>query len=162
MSGFSKFTLLGSYSQTPTRLVDDRELDNPAFLRDFKNFAAGLSLSPGRWVDYLSNEYMHFPGTIIHQGKQVSLDLEVFEVPEDDLFNTNDNPVTDHDAEVIHERLRNWFKEFCRPCPAHVTPHVRKEARERVRVMATILRARNPKAAMLWGRMDAVNDNDPA
>ncbi len=132
---------LGFCHRIQARLVTDREL-TPAFIRDLRDFTAALPVNFRQFRDYLYNEYRDFPGRVIGAGgKETFLDMEVFEVP----------------------NIEYWFRDFaCSPCPAHVTPHVRKEARERVRVMATILRARNPKAAMLWGRMDAANDNDPA
>ena len=61
-------------------------------------------------------------GCIVDQaGRTVFLDMEVFEAP----------------------HIRDWFRDFCcTPCPSHITPYVRGEAKECVRILATILFAR--------------------
>ena len=56
--------------------------------------------------------------------------------------------------------IREWFRDFCcTPCSPDVEPRVRGEAKERVRILATILKAHNPDEALIWG-VRAANDND--
>jgi len=123
-----------------TDMVTDAELADPGFIRDLRNFAFGLPLSCYDWLDGLNDLYRDYPGRIIGpDGGEVLLDMEQFERP----------------------NICYWFREFCcTPCPPDITPRVRKEARNRVRVLATILRACFPADAQFWG-LRADNDNQP-
>ena len=106
---------------TQVRLVTDRELSDPAFIRRLRDDCYRLSISSYQWLDFLTDQYRDLRGCIVdHTGRTVYLDMEVFEVP----------------------HIRDWFRDFCcTPCPPHITPYVRREARERTRVLATILQA---------------------
>lgn len=120
--------------------MDDTKLDNPEFIRDLRRYTASLGISCDQWLDFLSDTYRDYPGRIMDQtGREVFLDMEVFEEP----------------------NIRYWFRDWCNtPCGNNVVPRIRSEARERIRVLATILRAANPKAALMWG-VRAANDNEP-
>lgn len=131
---------VGYCRELNTPLVTDAELADPEFIRDLRNFASGLPLNCYDWLDGLSDLYRDYPGWIMGpDGQEVLLDMEQFEQP----------------------NICYWFREFCcTACPPNVTPRVRKEARERVRVLATILRARFRGDALMWG-LRAANDNEP-
>lgn len=105
-----------------TPLVTDRELTDPAFIRSLRDLCTSLNVSSYQWLDFLTDLYRDYRGCIVDEaGRTVLLDMEVFEVP----------------------HIRDWFRDFCcTPCPPHITPYVRGEAKERVRILATILRAR--------------------
>lgn len=119
------------------RMVSDLELRNSEFVRDVRTYAHSLHITCDRWVDVLSDLYRDFPGVIVGpDGNEAMLDLDVFERP----------------------HIREWFKEFCIPPLPEVTPRVRREAWERVRVMATILKAAAPMRAVQWG-IRAANEN---
>jgi len=137
----SKCIAVGYCIRVTAKLVSDRELDNPAFIRDLRSYTSNLPVTYRQWRDYIVNEYRDYGGWIAgHYGGETFLDMDVFETPNIDY----------------------WFRSFCcTPCADDTTPRLRNEVRERVRVLATILRARNPQVAMLWGRMDAANDNEP-
>jgi len=124
-----------------TRLVSDDEISNPEFIRDVRNFAYSLGVSSYYWRDYLNNLYRDYKGWIERSdGQDVFLNMRVFE------FDTH----------------RLWFRDFCcKPTRAHIRPYVRKEARGRAKILATILRATFPKKTMMWG-VRAANDNRPA
>lgn len=132
--------LVGYCRRLQARLVTDADLANPEFIRDLRHHAYGLGLTRDAWVSQLTDRYRDYQGTIIDaDGADVLLDMEVFE----------------------HPGIRDWLRDFaCTPCPADVTPRVRREAWERVRVMATILRAVAPEQAGLWGVRPA-NDHTP-
>lgn len=121
-----------------TVLVSDEELSKPAFIRDLRNFTHDLRISSYHWHDFLCDLYRDYPGCIIDDnGQEIFLDMHVFEVPS----------------------IRDWFRDFCcKPVPANITPYVRGEARERVRVMGTILQASFPRRSLLWG-LRVANDN---
>lgn len=104
-----------------TRLVTDRELVDSAFIRALREFCYSLNVSSYHWLDFLTDLYRDYRGCIVDEaGRTVLLDMEVFEVP----------------------HIRDWFRDFCcTPCPPHITPYVRGEAKDRVRIVATILRA---------------------
>lgn len=105
-----------------TRLVTDSELADPAFIRTLRDLCYSLNVSSYHWLDFLTDLYRDYRGCIVDEvGRTVLLDMEVFEVP----------------------HIRDWFRDFCcTPCPPNITPYVRGEAKERVRILATILRAR--------------------
>ena len=121
------------------KLFTNKELSKPDMIRDIRAYAYSLSIPYTRWHEYAVNLYRDYQGWICGPGgNEVLLDTEVFEA----------------------DNIAYWFRAFCcTPCPDDVVPYVRGEARERVRVLATILRAANPKAALMWG-VRAANDND--
>ncbi|MCB1680972.1 MAG: hypothetical protein H6858_04105 [Rhodospirillales bacterium] len=102
-----------------TRLVTDAELGDPAFIRRLRNFCYSLNVSSYQWLDLLTDLYRDYRGCIVDEaGRTVFLNMDVFEIP----------------------HIRDWFRDFCcTPCPTHITPYVRGEAKERVRILATIL-----------------------
>lgn len=134
------------------RLVNDRELSNPEFVRDVRDFGFGLSKRPSEWLDFVLELFARFEGCVIDdRGHPVRLNTEIF-LP-------TDKQISDGVGAVIEYRMRNWFEEtFATPVPESVTPHVRIEAKERFRIVATILRARFPAQAAMWG-VRAANDN---
>jgi hypothetical protein len=144
------------------RLVSDKELGNPKFIRDVRNFAYLVGKLPSEWKEYLNDEYAAFRGIIIDKcGCVVELDLEIFEVDDDTIFMPSEEDESASNVTLQNNRFTNWFEEWCcTPCPEDVKPTVRKESRERVRVLATILRCRNEGASLLWGKEPA-NDNTP-
>lgn len=122
-------------------LVSDSELNNPEFIRDVRNFAYSLNISSYHWREHLNNLYRDYKGWIVgYDGKEAFLNMCIFE----------------------NERHRNWFRDFCcTPTRDRVRPYVRKEARGRAKILATILRATYPQSAMMWGVRPA-NDNEAA
>lgn len=103
-----------------TRLVTDRELADPVFIRALRDLCFSLNVSSYHWLDFLTDLYRDAHGCIVDEsGCTVFLNMDVFEIP----------------------HIRDWFRDFCcTPCPPHITPYVRGEAKERVRALATILR----------------------
>ena len=128
----------GACRNERTIIVSDEELSNPHFIRDLRNFACRLNISSYHWHDVLCDLYRDYRGHIVDEdGNEVFLDLHVLEIP----------------------HIRDWFRDFCcTPVPATITPYVRGEARERARIVGTILKASYPQDAALWGRR-AANDN---
>lgn len=126
-----------------TQLVTDDELENAQFIRDVRATALAESIDAAEWHEHVANLYRDYRGWVENSEaksgtqQEVFLDMQVFEVAS----------------------IREWFRDFCcTPCPDDVMPRVRCEARERVRVLATILRASYPLRASLWGSQTA-NDN---
>jgi len=132
--------LLGYCRNRSAWLVTDKELDNPEFVRDVREAARAEAVSPDHWIDHITRLYRDYRGWItVIGGGRVFLDMDEFERPS----------------------IREWFRDFCvTPCPPEITPRVRDEARERVRILATILRALNPERAQFWG-LRSDNDNEP-
>lgn len=135
-----------------SRLVSDTEINNSEFVRDVRNFAAPLGLRPAEWLDRILELLALYDGCIVDgRGRPVHLDTTIFLPTDDEIDNGT--------AAVIEYRMRNWFEEtFATPVPESVTPHVRVEAKERFRIVASILRARFPMQAAMWG-VRAANDN---
>ncbi len=121
-------------------VTTDDELDNSDYIRDLRGFAHSLNFNDEDWHEFLTELYRDFPGWIMDEdGAEVFLNMEEFERPS----------------------IREWFRDFCcKEVPGHVIPHVRIEARERARILATILRASFPIETRLWG-LRADNDNNP-
>ncbi|ALG92010.1 MULTISPECIES: hypothetical protein [Actibacterium] len=133
-------TLNGYCKRLMTHFVTDQMLENSTYIRDLRNFAFGLNVKDSAWHEHLTNLYRDYRGWIVgFDGDEVHLDMEQFERP----------------------FIREWFRDFChKRCPDDVTPRRRPESRERVRILATILTARFPSEALLWG-VRAANDDDP-
>ena len=110
-------------------------------MNDVRHTAFGLRIDSADWVDFVSDLYRDFSGCIVDQNdKEILLDLEVFEVPSN----------------------REWFRDWANsPLPEGKVPRLRAESRERIRVLATILRAHFRDAAMLWDGVRPANDNNP-
>lgn len=121
-------------------LVTDEELSNSEFVRDIRSHAASYHLGAEQFVLKLLNDYRDFPGAIVNdQGQEVIVALSVLE--------------------DIAARL-DWVREWaCTSPPPRGRLHIRKEARERARAIATILRAANPAKARFWG-VRGTNDNE--
>lgn len=120
------------------QIVTDDELNDPEFLRDVRAAALAEGVSADAWLEHVNDLYRDFRGWISDaRGAEVLLDMEEFERP----------------------FIREWFRDFCcTPCAPDIKPRIRDVARERVRVLATILRAAHPAKALLWG-VRAANDN---
>jgi len=132
-------TRFGFCRNRVARLVTNKELCNPDIIRDIRAHAYSLFIPYTGWHEYTVNLYRDYRGWICGpDGMEVLLDIDVFEA----------------------DNIAYWFRAFCcTPCPNDIAPYVREEARERVRVLATILRAHNPKLALMWG-VRAANDNE--
>lgn len=113
------------------RLVTDAEIANPEFVRDVRAHAFSMGRTRDGWLEFLADAYRDYPGSVVDEnGQPVFLDMSVFEFP----------------------AVAYWFRDFANtPCPPEVTPHVREEAWERVRVFATILKLLDPWPARMWG-----------
>ena len=129
--------LQGYCRRLQSRLVTDDEL-TPSFLRAVRTHLCGLTVTPGRMAAYLDAAYRDYPGRIVDaRGDEVDLDTDFFDLP----------------------NLRYWFRDLCRELPDHVRPRLRREARARFKVVASILRAYDPLPARLWGK-EVANDHD--
>ncbi len=130
----------GYCKSTMSLIVSDAELNNPEFIRDVRETAYSMKVPKGKWLTLTSNLYRDYLGSIVDGAWQEKfLDMNVFEVA----------------------YIEDWFKVWCNTkCPTHVKPSVHPKARERVRVLATILRASFPETAQNWGYSGA-NDNFP-
>jgi hypothetical protein len=123
------------------KLVSDSELSDPEFIRDVRGFAHGLNVSSYHWRDFLTDLLRDYKGWIEGpDGTEAFLNMRAFEI----------------------ENQRAWFRDFCcTPTKDHIKPYVRKEARGRAKILATILRAAYPNEALMWG-VRAANDNEAA
>lgn len=138
--------LIGYCRNTRTSLVTYAELKNPEFIRDLRETAFDEGVADTDWRDHVSDLYRDYRGWIgddeanSPEDQELMLNMEEFEKPS----------------------IREWFRDFCcTPCPPHVNPRVRHEAWERVRVLATIMRARYPARASLWGVRPANHNRRP-
>lgn len=130
----------GYCRKSVVQIVSDKQIANPEYIRDLRAFTAKLDIEADRWRCYLVDCYRDFSGWIAGEGgAEVFLDTSELERPH------------------IREWCRDWL---CKPCSPDVTPRVRAEARERIRVVATILTATYPAKAQFWG-MRGANDNRP-
>lgn len=129
---------LGYCIKRTARLVSNKEIANSNFIRDVRKYAYSLSIPYPQWHEHVSDTYRDYAGWIAGpDGREVFLELDIFET----------------------DSIRFWFRDFCcTPLPDNATPYVKDVALERVRVLATILRASNPKTALMWG-IRAANDN---
>lgn len=137
----TKCLRLGFCRRNTVRVVSDAELAQAAFIEDAQvSIGARLRSSPDNieHIDYLTDLYRDFRGRVIGpDGGEVSLDTELLE----------------------GETARSWLREFIRPRgPRERAAYLRSQAKERFRVVATIIRAAFPDDAMMWG-VRASNEN---
>jgi hypothetical protein len=115
-------------------LFTDAELSARYFQTDFKAFLVAYTFRHhirfSQWPDHLIGLYRDYRGWIRGaDGDEHFLDLGVFE----------------------DEHIREWFRDYIQPVPEGVTPRLRGETKERVRALATIMRAHFPVEALMWG-----------
>ena len=119
-------------------LVSDDELSNRFFVADVRKTTSRLNLSASEWMEFVHDIYRDYIGTIVDQsGREVFVDTTHFDFP----------------------HAREWFRDWvCTPPRSNNGVRLRREARERVRALATIVRASYPERAITWGLRPA-NDN---
>lgn len=142
-------------------VVTDAELKNLHFVHDMLSFAQDLGLKPSEWRAYLTQQYASYDGRILgNDGEEEFLDMDLFEVDEDLLFAANNVKGAARQLTSANSSIREWFDYWlCRPETQKRIPFS-EQTRERLRVIATILRAQNPKEAQFWGlKGKAANDN---
>ncbi len=129
---------LGVCRKIKCQIVSDGELSSTLFVEDVRTAAKNLAVPSCKWRDYLYDLYRDYPGRVIDEfGDEVFLDFEAFETP----------------------GTREWFRDWVYRNPSsYPVRRLRSESFERVRVIATLLRASSPKSAILWGVRPA-NDN---
>ena len=112
------------------QIVTDADLENSELVRDARTFAANIRVPRGRMLDFLADGYRDCDTIRVEaEGNRAEIDLELLE----------------------RDGIEWWFKDWCkRPLP-NVTPRVRVEARERARVVITLLRLIFPKESVVWG-----------
>lgn len=112
------------------RLVTDAELENPVFLTDVKTFAANLRVAHRRFLDWLADGFRDAQAELVDSaGNKVDVDLE----------------------ELERDNIEFWFRDWCRRPAPNAQIRLRAESRERVRLVATLLRLIFPKESILWG-----------
>ncbi|MDH5721904.1 MAG: hypothetical protein OEY94_01100 [Alphaproteobacteria bacterium] len=144
---------------TRSCLVTDAELKNPEFVRDVRNFACAMGLQPSDWKPFLTDELEAYPGKIINRHYQeVELNLELFELDDETILHSDSKTLAN-----ANDNVCEWFETWCcTPCPDGKRSRLNEETKEKFRIVATILRARNPGAAQFWGlKGKAANDNNP-
>lgn len=119
-------------------LVTDTELEDPIFRRNVQRTAHNLDVSASDWLEHVNDLYREYRGRIVTKnGAEVLLDMECFET----------------------SSIREWFRDFVNaPVDADKPSRLRGESKERIRALATILRAHYPVEAMLW-TVEVANDD---
>lgn len=127
-----------------TPLTSEDCLSSPVWISNFRVFCFNLRIPRRCWAGYLHNLYRDLRGRVYVPDRDVGrAEVELFM----DVFDG--------------EGIEYWFGTFCNTLPKPgVRCHVRVEARPRVAVMSTILRAHYPVDALLWP-LEVANDNEP-
>jgi len=120
------------------RLVSDAELSNRLFRWNVRKKANSLNYTAVEWVERIHDLYSQYPGWIMdHEGQETFLDMDEFE----------------------HPYIREWFRDWVCILPADPNAQrLNQASKERIRILATILRAYFPVEALLWGA-EVANDN---
>ena len=117
------------------------ELDNPLWLSDAKEFIRKLQISRTKIRDYLADGLRDSKVILVElDGKRTHVEFHHLEKSDGD----------DDDSDGFEW----WYKDWCKPTPPGVTPRLRREARERVRAITTIVRMMFPKETSVWGKED--------
>ena len=155
--------MVGYCSKLNALVVTDDELQNLDFVNDVLNYAQNLKLSPSDWRPYLTRAYADYQGRILGtHGQEEYLDMELFEVRDEILFASMDVKHASRQVTISNNAIRDWFDYWL--CHSNPRQHTNFSTitRERLRVVATILRAQNPQDAQFWGLKGKVaNDNHP-
>lgn len=119
-------------------IATDLEIADDRFIRAVRSHAFDLHIPNRQWPDTLGNWLRDYPGQFVDSLGQVrELHLSALEYPEG---KENDDPP-----------YARWYGVFCNTrCLPGRLPRIRKEAWERVRIVATLLRAKHPVRASHW------------
>lgn len=130
-----------------------REELTPEYNRDLRIFTASLTIPPVEWPDFILNTLSRFDGDIIdEQGTIVDLPFEI--------LCPTDAEIDAGIGQTAENRITDWFTTIiCVPVPPHITPRLRPQGIDRMRVVATFLRACFPSAEAMFGVRPA-NDNE--
>ena len=110
----------GFYVNGIIPVVTEAQIMRPGFVRATKNYSASLGVPWRNWHGFVTDFYRDVPVIFINDRMQeVHLNMEVFETPSIDY----------------------WFRDFVKPVPDDVNPIVRREAKGRVIILATLMRA---------------------
>lgn len=134
-------------------MFNDAELQCPELIREVRNLASRVVPFPRQGHDFLCDLLRDIDDTMFVDA--VGNTHEVSLQP----FGVTDREIDVGDAERIHERISDWFEYICSPVPKHITPYVLPQAKERFRVLATLLIATFPMECELWPRIIPANDN---
>lgn len=131
-------------------LVNDHEIADTNFVRAIREFVGAMPISPTEWIETPHDLYRDLEACIVDdQDRCVELDMTPLDIDpgEADSFV----------ACPRQETLRDWYRGLCRPIRANAKPYVRSEARERFRLLATLIIAWNPQ--INWPRSIPANSN---
>lgn len=125
-------------------IVSDQVIRDPLYLRDLKAFLKTYTfeahIAPSEWPDHFADLYRDYTGWLHDaEGNEVFLNMDALEF----------------------EFAREWFRDFIELVQPGVMPRLRREAVERVRIIATLMSIYHPAQAMRWGK-PAANDNEAA
>ena len=113
------------------RVVTDGALADPVFLADVKTFAGRLRIPRRRFIDWLIDGFRDANAVLVDEhGTPVWIDFD----------------------EIERDHIDLWFRDWCKVPEDQVRPRVRAESRERIRLVATLLRAIFPKESTVWGQ----------
>lgn len=141
---------VGHCLQKTVPIVNDVEIGDPEFVRVARNFLASLPVTDSEWLEHAHNLNRDLTITIIEGANwRIDLDMSPLEIDYDDEDLIEACPA--------EKRLRLWFRDIIKPVPADTNPRVRLEAKERFRILATLIIAHNPQID--WPRTVPANDN---
>lgn len=138
-----------------TQIVTDEDLQNWRFVRDVRNYAASLDWDAGAALGNLFTEMARrIDECVDNEGIVQELDISALEA---EVVDEYDDEAAEELEDAFAERFRLWWRDtFSEPCPPTHRPYARKEAWERWRAVATILRTMAGGAGKTWGQESSV------
>ena len=119
----------GFYVRGMVPVVTERQVQCPENIRALRNYAASLGKPWRKWHEFLIDFYRDAPFIFVNgRQEEVFLDIEVFET----------------------ESIDYWFRDFVKPVPPCSRTTVRKEAKSRVAVFASLMRAHHRMQAEIF------------
>lgn len=115
------------------RIVTDVELENDLLLDDVQSFLRMISIPRRQFVGWMYG--------IFDCGVNVRL-VDEF----------GNKATTAHLDQIEREHFDLWLRDWIKVRPPHVKRRIRMEAKERVRLLITMLRMIFPKESTTWGR----------
>ena len=119
-------------------MVTNKEMDDPEFIRDVRQYLAKHEVSSWSLRNHLQDSYMDAMREVYHPLTRKRFDLDM----------------SDFDG----AGYREWFRDLKRPIPPEHKPYIQARTRDRFRVMATVLRAIDPIGTAHWGLRPANDD----
>jgi len=137
-------------------IFNNTELNDPVLIRLTRKVAREVAqtenLSPSNWPDFLIDLFRDLNAEFINNAC-IPADLPIH------VFDPTDEEIDAGEAQKVYARIADWFAYITSPVANDTKPRLKSVARERFRVLASLLIAAYPELTANWPRIVPANDN---